>query len=102
MPSRYYKVFFGGGGWGCFCSFLGFLFVRLFFGFGFVFWFGLVWFGLVWFLVFRDKVSLYSPGCPGTHSVDQAGLKLRNPLASASRVLGSKECATMPSDYAHS
>jgi hypothetical protein len=25
-----------------------------------------------------------------THSVDQAGLKLRNPPASASRVLGSK------------
>jgi hypothetical protein len=29
-------------------------------------------------LVFRDMVSLYSPGCPGTHFVDQAGLKLRN------------------------
>jgi hypothetical protein len=26
------------------------------------------------FLVFRDRVSLCSPGCPGTHSVDQAGL----------------------------
>jgi hypothetical protein len=25
-----------------------------------------------------DRVSLYSPGCPGTHSVDQAGLELRN------------------------
>jgi hypothetical protein len=37
-----------------------------------------------WF--FRDRVSLYSPGCPGTHSVHQAGLKLRNPPASASRV----------------
>jgi hypothetical protein len=42
----------------------------------------------VCFLVFRDKVSLYSPGCPGTHFVDQAGLELRNPPASASRVLG--------------
>jgi hypothetical protein len=31
------------------------------------------------FLVFRDRVSLYSPGCPGTHFVDQAGLELRNP-----------------------
>jgi hypothetical protein len=30
-------------------------------------------------LFFRDRVSLYSPGCPGTHSVDQAGLELRNP-----------------------
>jgi hypothetical protein len=36
------------------------------------------------FLVFRDRVSLCSPGCPGTHSVVQAGLELRNPPASAS------------------
>jgi hypothetical protein len=42
------------------------------------------------FLVFRDRVSLYSPGCPGTHFVDQAGLELRNLPASASRVLGLK------------
>jgi hypothetical protein len=49
------------------------------------------------FLVFRDRVSLCSPGCPGTHSVDQAGLELRNPPASASRVLGLKACATTPS-----
>jgi hypothetical protein len=53
----------------------------------FLFCFVLVWF---WFLVFRDRVSLCSPGCPGTHSVDQAGLELRNPPASASRVLGLK------------
>ncbi|GAB1302650.1 Ubiquitinyl hydrolase 1 [Apodemus speciosus] len=32
--------------------------------------------------------SVYSPGCPGTHSVDQAVLELRNPPASASQVLG--------------
>jgi hypothetical protein len=44
--------------------------------------------------VFRDRVSLYSPGCPGTHSEDQAGLELRNPPASASQVLGLKACAT--------
>jgi hypothetical protein len=50
----------------------------------------LVWFGLA----FPDRVSLCSPGCPGTHSVDQAGLKLRNPPASASQALGLKECAT--------
>jgi hypothetical protein len=31
------------------------------------------------FLVFRDRVSLCSPGCPGTHFVDQAGFQLRNP-----------------------
>jgi hypothetical protein len=49
-------------------------------------------------LVFRDRVSLCSPGCPGTHFVDQAGLELRNPPASASRVLGLKACATTPGD----
>jgi hypothetical protein len=44
--------------------------------------------------VFQDRVSLCSPGCPGTHSVDQAGLELRNPPASASQVLGLKACTT--------
>jgi hypothetical protein len=44
---------------------------------------------------FLDRVSLCSPGCPGAHSVDQAGLQLRNPPASASQVLGLKACATM-------
>ena len=43
---------------------------------------------------FRDRVSLYGPGCPGTHFVDQAGLELRNLPASASQVLGLKVCAT--------
>jgi hypothetical protein len=37
------------------------------------------------FLFFQDRVSLCSPGCPGTHSVDQAGLELRNLPASASQ-----------------
>jgi hypothetical protein len=36
------------------------------------------------FAFFRDRVSLCSPGCPGTHFVDQAGRELRNPPASAS------------------
>jgi hypothetical protein len=45
-------------------------------------------------LVFQDRVSLCSPGCPGTHSVDQAGLELRNPPVSSSQVLGLKACAT--------
>jgi hypothetical protein len=58
--------------------------------------FNIFFFFFFFFLVFRDRVSLYSPGCPGTHSVDQAGLKLRNPPASASRVLGLKACATTP------
>jgi hypothetical protein len=56
------------------------------------FWF----FCFLFFLVFRDRVSLYSPGCPGAHFVDQAGLELRNLPASASRVLGLKACATTP------
>jgi hypothetical protein len=51
------------------------------------------------FLVFQDRVSLCSPGCPGTHSVDQAGLELRNPPASASEVLGLKACATTAQLY---
>ncbi|GAB1301323.1 Protein dpy-30 homolog [Apodemus speciosus] len=38
----------------------------------------------------EGRVSPYSPGCPGTHSVDQAGLEFRNPPASASQVLGLK------------
>jgi hypothetical protein len=51
---------------------------------------------IFFFFVFRDRVSLCSPGCPETHVVDQAGLKLRNLPASASRVLGLKACATTP------
>jgi hypothetical protein len=53
-----------------------------------------VYFLLLLLLVFRDRVSLCSPGCVGTHSVDQASLKLRNPPASASQVLGLKACTT--------
>ena len=50
-----------------------------------VVWFGLVWFGLVWFdLGFLRQVSLYSFGFYGTHSLDQAGLTLRDLPASAS------------------
>ena len=59
---------------------------TVFYLFGFFFFF--------FFLVFGDRVSLCSPGCPGTHSVDQAGLELRNLPASASQVLGLKVCTT--------
>jgi hypothetical protein len=50
----------------------------------------------VFVCLFQDRVSLCSPGCPGTHCVDQAGLELRNPSASASasQVLGLKACTT--------
>jgi hypothetical protein len=46
------------------------------------------------FLFFWDRVSLFSPGCTGTHIVDQAGLELRNPPASAFQVPGLKVCNT--------
>jgi hypothetical protein len=39
------------------------------------------------YFFFPDRVSLCSPGCPGTQSVAQAGLELRNPPASASQNL---------------
>ncbi|GAB1302732.1 Lysosome-associated membrane glycoprotein 2 [Apodemus speciosus] len=42
------------------------------------------------YLANGSVVSLCNHGCPGTHSVDQAGLELRNPPASASQVLGLK------------
>ncbi|GAB1286911.1 Dynein axonemal assembly factor 9 [Apodemus speciosus] len=38
----------------------------------------------------RLLVVLQGPGCPGTHSVDQAGLELRDPPASASPSAGIK------------
>jgi hypothetical protein len=67
-----------------------------------------LWLAFVWIVspffvlfcfvfVFRDRVSLYSPGCPGPHFVDQADRELRNLPASASQVLGLKACATTPS-----
>jgi hypothetical protein len=59
----------------------------------------LLFFGGGCLFVFRDRVSLYSPGCPGTHFVDQAGLKLRNSPASTAQVLGLKVWATTPSIY---
>jgi hypothetical protein len=55
-----------------------------------------LFFFFFFFLDFGYRVSLYSPGCPGTHFVDQDGLKLRNPPPSASQVLGLKVCANTP------
>ena len=48
----------------------------------------------VLFCFFRDRVSMYSPGCPGTHSVDQAGLNSETHLPLPPRVLGLQVCAT--------
>ena len=48
------------------------------------------------FLVFgfQDKISLCSPGCPVTYSVDQAGPVLRVSPASVSLVVGLTVCTT--------
>jgi hypothetical protein len=46
--------------------------------------------------LFLETVFLCSPGCPGAHSVDQDSFELRDPPASASRVLGLKAGTTMP------
>jgi hypothetical protein len=51
---------------------------------------------LFFLFLFFETGFLYSPGCPGTHFVDQAGLELRNPPASASWVLGLKVCTITP------
>jgi hypothetical protein len=42
----------------------------------------------------RQNFSLCIPGYPGTHSIGQAGLELRDPPATASKVLGLKVCTT--------
>ena len=38
----------------------------------------------------QARISLYTPGCPGTCSVDQAGFKFRDSLASASKCWGQR------------
>jgi hypothetical protein len=55
----------------------------------------------IFLVFFQNRVSQCSPGCPGTHSVDQAGLELRNLPASASQVLGLKESVTLPNPITH-
>ena len=44
--------------------------------------------------LFVERVYMCSPSCPEIHSVDQAGLELRDPPACLP-VLGLKACATM-------
>jgi hypothetical protein len=46
-------------------------------------------------------VSLCTPGCPGTHSVDQADLELMDLPASSSQVLELKACTTTTWLYYH-
>jgi hypothetical protein len=64
-----------------FCS-LGFFFFLSWFVLGFFVCFG--FFFVFCFFFFRDRVSLCSSGCPGTHFVDQVGLEIRNLPVSAS------------------
>ena len=49
-------------------------------------------------LVVWDRVSACSPGCPGTHSVDQAGFELTQITFLCLRVLGLEVCAKVPSN----
>jgi hypothetical protein len=69
-PSFFFFLlgFLGGLFLGCFCLFVCF-------------------FGFFCFVFFRDRVSLYSPGCPGTHSVDLT-------LASDSEI-----CLSLPPEF---
>jgi hypothetical protein len=57
----------------------------------------ILFFDSYFLFVFSHKVSLCIPGCPGTQSVDQAGLELRNlPASTSSQVLGLKMCTAIP------
>jgi hypothetical protein len=44
------------------------------------------------FICFWDRISLYSPGHPGTHCIDQAVLELRDPPVSVSWLLELNAC----------
>jgi hypothetical protein len=54
---------------------------------------------------FRDRAFLCSPGCPGTHFVDQAGLELKKVFFYSSilkRVHGCREPAERTTNYSES
>jgi hypothetical protein len=63
---KWSKLLISSSGSVLFVCLVGWLFFLFFFFFCFL------------FFVFQDRVSLYSPGCPGTHSIDQAVLCLPN------------------------
>jgi hypothetical protein len=69
-----------------------FFLLLLFFLFFWFFCFVLFWFGFF----FETGFFSIALAVLELNFVDQAGLELRNPPASASRVLGLKACATMP------
>jgi hypothetical protein len=60
------------------------------------------WLILFYFIYFWDRVSLCSHDCPRAHSVDQAGLNLRDLTAFASGLLGLKVCAEKMSQFLYS
>lgn len=49
-----------------------------------------VYYSFCLFVFYIDFLSLYSPGYPGNPSFNHAGFELRDPLSSASEVLGVK------------
>jgi hypothetical protein len=51
----------------------------------------------LFYFVFRDRVSLCSPGCPRSHSVDQAGPNSEIRLPLPPKCWDLKGCATKPS-----
>ena len=55
-----------------------------------------LFFCFVLFLFFQDRASLSNLGYPGTHSVDQAGLELRDPPAFAFQMLRLASAQTIP------
>jgi hypothetical protein len=75
----------------CLFVWLGFFVLFCFFG-GVVIVLGGGWF-------FQDRVSLCSPGCPGTHSVDQAGLKPRDLLPASQVIKGTHRQQQHPASH---
>ena len=51
--------------------------------------------------VVGERVYVCSPGCPETQFVDYTSLKLRDPSASVSQVLGLNSCAQFTIQFIH-
>ena len=96
----YVCVCVGGGVYVCVCpivclvliTFNWIVWVLVIFVVVFGCWLVFFYFDFCFVCFFQDRISLCIPGCPGTHSVNQADLELRN--SPASQVLGLKACAT--------
>jgi hypothetical protein len=88
LQTSFYFWLFQSSSTSCFTMLYIFIFI---FTFIFIFIFIFIYSSNNFFLL-QDRVSLHSHGCPGTHSVDQSDLELRDPSASASWVLELKVC----------